>query len=472
VFGSRVAVQILSLAKGIVVARLLGPSDLGTFFLVAAVVGALEIASHPGLEDALVDSSDESPRLWQATWTLLVVRGALVGGLLVILAPPIASWLNAPEVAPLLQVVAFVPVLRGLTSLSLAWATRRVDLRPSVKSDFLANVVETVLGVALVAATRSAWALVVAMLVGTAARTLWSFRYPGFTPRIVFSWTVVRPLFRFSKWRFLSNLFYYVSVRADDLLVARYLGRGPLGNYRIAYRLANMPTTEIVSVVERVAFPALAQRAKESPGHALAAYPRYLLLTCGLAGPLAVVFAALAQPIVATLLGPAFSAAATPLAIMCLAGYLRAVVSTAGSLVLSLGRPELDTLMNVVRGVVLVVGIITLTRYGINGAAVASLLSLVVTIPLWLATLAMVGASPVVAVRVALRRLPAAITAGGAAWAVSLVEWGPVVRLLVGSTAGLIGGIVGIAVFDRPLGLELASVARRVRRSPGTAVAP
>ena len=48
-FGSRGAIQVLSVAKGIAVARLLGPTDLGSFFLVSGVVGALEIASHPGL---------------------------------------------------------------------------------------------------------------------------------------------------------------------------------------------------------------------------------------------------------------------------------------------------------------------------------------------------------------------------------------------------------------------------------------
>jgi teichuronic acid exporter len=463
VFGSRIALQLISLAKGILVARLLGPSDLGAFFLVTAVVGALEIASHPGLEDALIDSSDERSRLWQATWTLLLVRGAVISGLLVMLAGPISSWLNAPEVAAMLRVVALVPLLRGFTSLSLAWTRRRVDLRPSAKTELVANLVETVLGLALVAATGSPWALVAAMLCGTAARTVWSFRYAGFSPKLLFAWADVRPLFAFSKWRFVSNLLYYVSVRADDLLVGRYLGRGALGNYRSAYRLANLPTTEIVSVLEQVAFPALAQRAKDSPASAITAYHRYLLLTCGLAGPLAAVVAALAQPIVATLLGSAYAAAATPLAIMCVAGYLRAVVSTAGSLVLGLGRPQLDTLMSSARAVVLVVAIVALAPHGIVGAAIASLLSLVVTIPLWLVALAIVGAHPATAVGVALRRLPVAFTAGLGAWSVSLAPWGSLVSLLVGSVVGLVGGVVGIALFDRPLGRELSSMARRMQ---------
>ena len=464
VFGSRMAVQMLSLVKGIVVARLLGPSELGAFFLVAAVVGAVEIASHPGLEDALIHSSDERPRLWQATWTALVVRGAAIGAALFVLSVPIADWLHAPEIVPMLRVVAIVPVLRGLTSLSLAWCTRQVDLRPAVMSDLFGNLLEMVLGVVFVAATESAWGLVAAMVAGTAARTLWSYRYAGFGPRFLFAWSEVRPLIGYSKWRFGSNLLYYLSVRADDLLVGRYLGPASLANYRVAYRLANVPTTEIVSVVERVAFPALARKARDAPSRALATYPRYLMLTCGLAGPMAAILAALAEPTVSALLGPAFADAAVPLAIMCLAGYLRAVVSTAGSLVLGLGRPGLDTLMGVARAVVLVVGIIVFARYGVAGAAVASLLSLVVTVPVWLWSLAAVGASPGAAVHVTLLRLPAALTAGIAAWGVSLTGWGPVARLIIGLVAGLAGFLIGMYLFDSPLRRELASIVRQVRR--------
>ena len=314
----------------------------------------------------------------------------------------------------------------------------------------------------LAALTHSAWGLVAAMLVGVTARTAWSYRYAGFRPRFVFSMTEVRPLLRFSKWRFGSNLLYYVSTRADDLLVGRYLGRTSLGSYRIAYRLANLPTTEIVSVLESVAFPALAARARESRDWAITTYPRYLTLTCGLAGPLAAVFAALAQPIVAALLGPEFAPAAAPLAIMCVAGYLRALISTAGSLVLSLGRPALDTAMGAIRATVLVVGIVMLAPHGIVGAAIASLLSLLVTVPVWIFSLHRVHAGPLHALAITVGRLPVAVAAGGAAWGVAHLPWPPLLQVVAGIAAGVIAWGVAVALLDRRLGHELLSILRRL----------
>jgi O-antigen/teichoic acid export membrane protein len=175
------------------------------------------------------------------------------------------------------------------------------------------------------------------------------------------------------------------------------------------------------------------------------------------------VFAALAQPIVAALLGPRYAAAAVPLAIMCVAGYLRALVSTAGSLVLSLGRPALDTMMGAVRATVLVVGIITLAPRGVAGAAVASLLSLVVTVPMWVLSLWRVQARPGHAVRIAIGRLPAAAVAGGTAWAVAHLPWPSLACVVVGMVAAFGAWLVAVILFDRRLSEELVIALRRIR---------
>ena len=166
-FGSRGAIQVLSVAKGVAVARLLGPTDLGSFFLVSGVVGALEIASHPGLAGradrlrrrapaAVAGGVDLPRRAWRGDQPAPGARRRR----------SIAAWLHAPDIVPLLRVVALVPFIRGFTSLALDWRARRVDLRPTATTELVANVVELTAGIVLAALTHSAWGLVVAMLIG------------------------------------------------------------------------------------------------------------------------------------------------------------------------------------------------------------------------------------------------------------------------------------------------------------------
>ena len=147
---------------------------------------------------------------------------------------------------------------------------------------------------------------------------------------------------------------------------------------------------------------------------------------------------------------------------MCVAGYLRALISTAGSLVLSLGRPALDTAMGAIRATVLAVGIVMLAPHGIVGAAIASLLSLLVTVPVWLFSLYRVHARPLHAVAITAGRLPAAIAAGGAAWAVAHLPWPPLLQVVVGLAAGGVAWLAAVALFDRRLGDELLAIIRRL----------
>jgi hypothetical protein len=111
---------------------------------------------------------------------------------------------------------------------------------------------------------------------------------------------------------------------------------------------------------------------------------------------------------------------------------------------------------------VLVVAIIILAPHGVVGAAVASLLSLLVTVPVWMYSLWRVDARPLHAVAVAVGRLPVAAAAGGAAWAVAHLPLSPLVQVLVGSVAGLLAWVVATATLDRPLADEVTVILRRL----------
>src|SRR3712207_4907046 len=105
-------------ARYIVIARLLAPGELGKFFLVAAILAAAEVTTQPGLEDALIQRRDRSERTWRASWTFLVLRGAVLSGIVVAIAGVLTSALDNPDVAPLLRVAALYIFLRSLRSLA------------------------------------------------------------------------------------------------------------------------------------------------------------------------------------------------------------------------------------------------------------------------------------------------------------------------------------------------------------------
>jgi O-antigen/teichoic acid export membrane protein len=473
VFGGTALARVLQFGGSIAVARMLEPSELGQFVLATAVLGIVEITAQSGLVQALIQSRKQDERTWQSVWNFLVLRSIVAAALLYLLAEPIARLFRAPDIAPLLQAVAFVPVLTSLQSLSLVRRQRGVDFGPIARLAVATQVVNTVTSVAAVALTRSAWGLVIGLLVGTAFQALASYLVPGFRPGTSFSLRALTGLFRFGRWRFLSFALWWLGTQADDLIVGRSLGTQSLGLYRVAFRLAQVPTTEVTDVAVQVMFPAFARSHRTSESQAKALFHRYLLVTAGVSALLAALLAGAAGPIIHVLVGAAYAGAVTPLVVMSAAGFLRGVTATGGALFAGAGRPVYDTLMQAFRACVLVGSILLLVRYGVTGAATASLCSVVAIIPPWLFGLSRLGIRPLGAVLTVLRRVPAAACAGTAAALVGPLAGQGLTALVAAVTAGLAVWTIVAVLVDRPFVDELLRMFRRVRRRrPGSMPPP
>jgi O-antigen/teichoic acid export membrane protein/SAM-dependent methyltransferase len=461
--GGSLGIKALQFLRAVVIARLLVPAEVGRFALVVVALGAVESTTQPGLEGAIVQARSLGPRALPSVWTVRVLRGLALFGLVFALAPAIAGALRAPDVVPLLRWVAAASLLRSFYGLGPLLRVRRVDLAPSIRLQVAGEAAETVVAVAAVAALRSASGLVVARLVAVACEVAGSYLVPGFRPGLALAWRDLRPLVRTGRWFFLSGLLTYLSTSADDLLVGRLAGTRPLGLYRVAYRIAYLPTTETSLVAGRAAFPAFARSHEASPERARAAFRRYVALAAGLAAPAAAVIAATAPDLVRVVLGPAWTEAAGPLAIMAAAGFLHAVVGTGGAFFAGAGRPQLDTAIQTVRTVVLLGTLpALLAAHGVTGAAVASLASVAAAVPVWAHGVSRLGLDLLGTARAVATRLPAAAAAGAAA--------GAVVRLVAGPAASLAGSLAAAAAvwlaavvgLDRGLRRELAWVLTRL----------
>jgi len=106
------------------------------------------------------------------------------------------------------------------------------------------------------------WALAVGVLMSTCITVAISYKMHPFRPKLALSaW---RELWRFSGWMLFSNVTMYAGNRGYDFIIGRVGGAASLGLYTVAYELANLPTTEIVTPATRAIFPGFAKIANDS----------------------------------------------------------------------------------------------------------------------------------------------------------------------------------------------------------------
>jgi O-antigen/teichoic acid export membrane protein len=257
-------------AGSIVLTRLFAPELFGLMTLVTTIIVGLNLLSHIGLEDSVIQNPrGDDEAFLNTAWTILVLRGIALWLLMVILAWPFAR-LYEPRLLWLLPALGFASVISGFSSPGLLSLSRHLGV---ARSSLLELICQFALyGVAIVWAyfDRTIWALVVARLASETLRTLLSYRLAkgGVRPRFVLEREAVRSLLTFGRWILIGTALTFFANQSDRLMLPKLLPKSiafqVLGVYGIAFSLSDLPRQIISQFSSKVGYPFIAKFAHQA----------------------------------------------------------------------------------------------------------------------------------------------------------------------------------------------------------------
>ena len=258
----RVVSQTLRLVSNLVLSRLLFPEAFGISAAVAVYQQALTMLTDLGVGPSVIQNKDGAePRFLNTAWTLQVVRGLAMGAVAAILAWPMAVlWFRKPELAPMLAVTALTMVFKGFTPAKQMLATRNMALGLLTRRNLISQVIGLAITAGLAFWLRSAWALVLGGVCGSAVGLVLSqVSFPGPPSRFCWDREAASRIVRFGRWVFVTTLLTFLANQGDRFLMGRYLGEASFGLYNIAFTLCAIPSLTVVMLGPRVVFPALSR---------------------------------------------------------------------------------------------------------------------------------------------------------------------------------------------------------------------
>lgn len=368
--GGLLVTEPLRIAMTAVLARVLTPADFGVVAMAAVIVGLLAFANDLGFSVALIRRETLSERETDAVfWLNLGIGAALTMG----------AWVSAPAVAVLYREPGVVAVFRGLslaffvTSLYLvqgALVRREMDFRtPALASAWSMGTV-AVVSVALAVAGWGPMSIVAGNVAGLFANAVYLQAVTRYVPRHGPSWRHSKEFVSFGAMLTLGELAGYGAGNADNLIVGRALGAGPIGQYSIAYNLVTYPVRRVAKMAAAVTLPAFSaiggdrERFRE-------AYLRALALSAVLVWPALGCAAALGRDVVLGLYGPQWTAAVVPFQVLCVAA-MALVCAVFGEMALkALGMAGRFAVWAMATFVALVAGVVWAVGDGIAAVAVA-----------------------------------------------------------------------------------------------------
>lgn len=389
--GLLTAGTILGRAFGLIgetlIARLLAPAvygDLALAYTIVTVVGSFSLFGvHEGL--TRLGSADQDPRarlnLVVATATTAAFGGIISMGLIVLFADPIADVLSQPAAAQYLLILSPYLVLYplSLVVISMLRVQRRSATTVLTRAIAARIVPLAFLGLGLLAGVGPLVAgvywlsvpLVIVLLGGGLALTQMETEALEIPSREQF-----RTLWSFSWPIAASSVMFILLAQLDVLMIGYFLSSSDVGHYRAIQPLRQVATIFVGSfgfLFLPLATVAYQDGDLDEINALFGSVTKWVVL---LTLPLILTFVFRSRGIVVFLFGRPYIEGAVPLAILAGGLFFRTVSGPNGDLVKAINRPDVEArasvggvLVNVVLNWVLI------QRFGIAGAAVATVTS-------------------------------------------------------------------------------------------------
>jgi O-antigen/teichoic acid export membrane protein len=379
VFGLRFFRQLFHCARLIILARLLSPHDFGLFGVALLTMSILETFSQTGFKQALIQKKERTEEFLNSAWTFLVIRGVVLFSLLYLVAPNAAEFFGVPEAKRIIQVMGLSILLSSLTNIGVIYFQKELEFNKQFVLNFITVAVDFIVAVSAALMMRNVWALVLGVLAGNITGLVLSFVLHPFRPRFKLNRQEVKGLFRFGKWVLGSSVLVFLITQGDDIFVGKLLGVAMLGFYQMAYKISNMPTTEISHVISQVTFPAYSKIQENLP-RLREAYLKVLQLTAFLSFPIAGLIFVFAPDFTRIFLGEKWMPIVPAMQILVFAGFIRSIAVNSGFVFLAVGKPKIDTFWQIVRFIVIGILIYPFSKQmGIAGTSLVILFSIVIS---------------------------------------------------------------------------------------------
>lgn len=325
-----------------VLTRWLSPEQFGLFGVGLVVLLYLDTVGDLGTGAALVFWPEREEAAAEVTFRVNLAVGMVFTAVLLVAAPAVAGFFREPDAVLLLRVLAPAFLLRSLGNTHDALCRKHLRFRARLVPELTLALGKAGVAVALALAGFGVWSLVAGQLTGLSLWTLALWRVVDWRPR----WGaglpegargLVAPMLRYGRGILAVDVLSAVVHHADVVVVGRLLGTAALGLYQIAAKVPETTVTVAVWVVGKVLFPAFARlhAARDRLDRAYLAVLRHVSL---LTLPASVGLMVVAEPLVGTVFGDDWRAAAPVLQGLAAYAGVRSLGSHAGDVLKGTGR--------------------------------------------------------------------------------------------------------------------------------------
>ena len=295
--------QLFSFAVFVMLARLLDKPAIGTFAIAFVFMDVGRNFATAGVSQRVARAKDLSSRDLNTIFWTNVFLAAAYSMLIIALAPVAERAFGAPQLTAVLMWLTIPVMLSGAGNTHMALRLREFGHKTLAVRSVLAGTIGGTCAVVAALLGAGIWALVLQRVVRELVCTILAWTAYRWRPGLAFDFAEARRYLKNGIDLGFAQVVTLLSLRAQDLGVARVMGPAALSSYRVAWRCAELIGPQIVGPFATVALQTFS-RLQDHREQLKTAYLS-MLQQCALVSVPALVGYAVAGPwLVPALFGP------------------------------------------------------------------------------------------------------------------------------------------------------------------------
>lgn len=320
-FTGNFANQGVTFVVGIILARLLTAKEYGLIGMTTVFIVISQTIIDSGFTQALIRKNNCTVEDYSTVFFFNLVIGILFYLILFVTAGFISSFFNEPELLKIIRIISINIIINSLAIVQATILTKQLNFKLLTKISFFSALFSGTLGIILAYKGFGVWSLVWRTISGSVLTLIFLWTFSDWRPKTVFSKKSFKDLFGFGSKLLASNLIDQIYWNIYYIVIGKYFSTQTLGYYTRAEMFKNLPSQNITTIINNVAYPSLSQiqddqmKLKES-------FIKILLPSVFITAVLIFGIISLSKPIIIVLLGERWLPAAEILQLLAFSALL------------------------------------------------------------------------------------------------------------------------------------------------------
>jgi len=359
------ALQGITFVIGIILARLLLPSEFGLIGMIGIFIAISTSFINSGFGAALIRKKDCTDKDYSTVFYYNLAVGILFYLVIFLLAPAISRFFNEPQLIRLVQILAVILIIESFAIIQRTILTKRLDFKLQTKISVISSIVSGLLGIVMAFKGFGVWSLVAKQISQSVINAFLLCLWNRWRPLLVFSKASFIELFSFGYKLLISGLIDTLYRNIYLIIIGKYFSAQALGFYTRADQFKKLPAENIMNIIGRVSYPVLAQMQDDKVA-LKKNYKKIIKSTMLITFVLMMGMAAVAEPMIITLIGEQWRSCIVYLQLLCFAGMMYPLHALNLNMLNVQGRSDIFLKLELIKKILAIPTIIIGVLFGIK----------------------------------------------------------------------------------------------------------